>query len=82
MLAGGGGGGSWRRVGEGNTGVSQTSVSGRGRGSNEGQEAGVARTEWDLTRWDKETPNFFFRESPFRNSPQFPYWPLSANGAT
>ena len=75
------GGGSWRRGGEGNTERSQTSISGRGRESNQGQEARVARTVWDLTRWAKETPDILFCESPFRirNSPQFPYWPLSTN---
>lgn len=75
------GGGSWRRAGVRNMGGSPTSVSGRGGGSKEGQEARVARTEPDLARWAKETPDVFFRESPYRNSPQFPYWPLSANGA-
>ena len=76
---GGGGGGSWRRGGEGSTGGSQTLVSGRGRGSNEGQEARVARMEWDLTRWAKETPTIFLCKNPLRNSPQFSPWPLSTN---
>ena len=60
-------------------GGSQTSVSGQGRGSSEGQGARVAKTEWDLTRWAKETPTVFLCKSPLRDSPQFPYWPSSTN---
>ena len=40
--------GSWRKGGEENTGGSQTSISRRGRASNECQEARVAMREWDL----------------------------------
>lgn len=56
-------GGGGRRGNTGNRGGGQTSVSGRGKGSNERQETRVARTDWRSTAWAKET-----QTSPLQNS--------------